>query len=96
MGKYKIKTEQAWLNASYCNCGDEENCNPKSHRLCGICNGTILYGSHESVVAQRNSRFAWNTDHIIPKSKGGNNSIDNLQAVHIVCNRSKGDTSGEY
>lgn len=93
--KYKTKTEKVWDKSSYCHCGNED-CNPNNHRLCGICRVTILYGSHESVRSQNNSRFSWNIDHIIPKSKGGTNSINNLHAVHIRCNRSKADQSGEY
>ena len=95
MGKYKTKTDQVWEKAPYCDCYSED-CNPNSHRLCGLCNMTILYGSHESELSQRNSRFAWNIDHIVPKSRGGDNSLRNLHAVHIMCNRSKGDQSGEY
>ncbi|MBD5422985.1 MAG: HNH endonuclease [Mycoplasma sp.] len=86
--KYNDKTERVWDKSSYCYC-DNEDCTPNNHRLCGICRTTILYGSHESERSQNNSRFSWNIDHIIPKSKGGTNSISNLQAVHIRCNRSK-------
>ena len=90
MAKYKYtnKIEEIWEKAPicYCNGGD---CSENNHRLCGICSGTIMYGSHESVESQRNSKFAWNTDHIIPKWNGGTNDINNLQAVHIVCNRIK-------
>ncbi len=93
--KYKNKTEKIWENAAYCDCG-HPSCHPNSHRLCGICGDVILYGSHESVISQRNSRYAWNVDHKVPRSKGGTNHIDNLQAVHIRCNRSKSDKSGEY
>ena len=88
MTKYDNKVEEVWKNAPYCSCGNDD-CNPKNHRLCGICWETILYGSYESIDSQINSKFAWNIDHIIPKSKGGNNSINNLQAVHIFCNRKK-------
>lgn len=93
--KYKNKTEEVWEKAPYCNCNGND-CHPNAHRLCSLCGGTILYGSHESVKSQRNSRFAWNVDHIVPLSRGGKNNIDNLQAVHIRCNRSKSDRSGEY
>lgn len=93
--KYKEKTEKIWEKAPYCSCYTND-CHPNSHRLCGICSATILYGSHESNISQRNSWYAWNVDHIIPKSRGGTDWLDNLQAVHIRCNRSKGDKSGEY
>ncbi len=88
MDKYNNKTKTIWKNAPYCSCRNNDY-SPNDHRLCGICWETMLYGSHESVISQKNSLYAWNIAHIIPKSKGVNNSIDNLQAVHIRCNRSK-------
>lgn len=90
--KYDEKTESCWEKAEHCNCNSKD-CHPNSHRLCGICGNKILYGSHESVISQRNSRYAWNIDHIIPKSCGGSNNIDNLQAVHVKCNRNKSNKS---
>ena len=90
--KYDKKTESCWEKAEHCNCNSKD-CHPNSHRLCGICGKKILYGSHESVISQRNSRYAWNIDHIIPKSCGGSNNIDNLQAVHVECNRNKSNKS---
>ncbi|HXX35288.1 MAG TPA: HNH endonuclease signature motif containing protein [Thermodesulfobacteriota bacterium] len=33
-------------------------------------------------------------DHRIPKSKGGDDDLENLQLVHSVCNRKKG--TGEF
>lgn len=32
-----------------------------------------------------------NLDHITPKSKGGSNRLENLQAAHRECNTLKGD-----
>lgn len=86
--KYNEKIEKIWDKARYCYCGAED-CNPNNHRLCSICGYKILYGSYESVESQRNSRYAWNVDHIIAKSRGGTNKISNLQAVHIYCNHNK-------
>jgi len=34
-------------------------------------------------------------DHIVPVSKGGDNEIDNLQWVHTVANKMKGNMSNE-
>lgn len=86
--KYSKKIEAIWEKTPYCSCGNDD-CSINNHRLCNICWGKILYGSHESVESQRNSRYAWNIDHIVHISKGGSNSINNLQAVHIRCNRDK-------
>ena len=36
------------------------------------------------------SKFGWQIDHIKPKSAGGDDSIDNLQALHWRNNKSKG------
>lgn len=48
------------------------------NKVCALCG---------SIMDFRNS----NVDHIIPKSKGGCNDIENLQLTHIECNRRKGN-----
>lgn len=47
-----------------------------STKVCGICHKLIEDGFH--------------IDHIIPLSKGGTHTIDNLQLAHPFCNLSKG------
>ena len=49
--------------------------------LCGIC-GAPLPEEIDSAI---------HVDHIKPRSKGGSNDYDNLQAVHDSCNRRKSD-----
>ena len=88
--KYDKKTESCWEKAEHCNCNSKD-CHPNSHRLCGICGDVMFYGAHQSVKSQINSRGCWNIDHIIPSSKGGSNNINNLCAVHVRCNREKGN-----
>lgn len=39
----------------------------------------------------RNSKYGWNLDHILPKSKGGKDTESNLICVHIETNDEKAD-----
>lgn len=80
-------TLKVWNKSKNCYC-DDQDCE-QNHKLCEICEGTIVYTAHES--NQPKSKFAWNIDHIIPRSRSGSNNINNLQAVHISCNRNKKD-----
>ncbi len=88
------RDQQVWNNAKNCNylCTKKQrrwkNCE-NSHKLCAICHKTVSYGSHESI--QPNSRYSWNIDHKIPKSKGGSDHINNLRITHPKCNREKSD-----
>lgn len=50
----------------------------KNGAICGICGKPGLIEN-------------MNVDHIIPKSKGGSNRLDNLQLAHIRCNHAKGN-----
>jgi len=51
--------------------------NNKKLNFCPLCN---------SFLGKRR-----NIDHIIPKSKGGNYNLNNLQFTHRLCNRKKGN-----
>jgi 5-methylcytosine-specific restriction endonuclease McrA len=42
----------------------------------------------------RSHPLAWTKDHIIPVAQGGGNDLANLQPVHALCNKRKGDTPG--
>jgi len=80
------RTETAWNNAVNCFCLTKD-CNPKTHKRCGICGDTMIKTAHES--NQPNAFNAWNIDHITPKAAGGRNIQTNLHAVHVRCNQNK-------
>ncbi len=87
--KLKSKDNDIWHNSKKCDCGATQQDDGRDHRLCGICSKKMVYGAHESIKEQNNSKCAWNVDHIIPLSRNGSNTINNMQAVHIVCNATK-------
>ncbi len=89
MSNKKI-VEEIWDKSRYCHCSNDD-CTISNHRLCGICGQKMLYGSYKGIKSQNGSRYAWNIDHIIPLSKGGKDNKDNMQAVHVRCNRQKGN-----
>jgi len=53
-----------------------------------------LYGTQEGICAGCDTHFPFrvmDVDHILPKSRGGTDHIDNLQLLCSGCNRSKGN-----
>ena len=79
------KAETAWQNAKHCNCGGRHCYN--THRICHLCRGLMLKCAYWGVESQRNSYYAWNIDHINPKSYGGTFNDNNIVAVHECCNQ---------
>lgn len=49
---------------------------------------------HWNEYGNTNSQFGWEVDHIFPVARGGNDVLDNLQALHWQNNRSKADGVG--
>jgi 5-methylcytosine-specific restriction endonuclease McrA len=43
---------------------------------------------------RRPSPWSVSLDHIVPVSKGGTHTRDNVQAAHLRCNQAKGDREG--
>ena len=45
----------------------------------------------KGAYGQEGSRYGWNIDHILPKSKGGTDDYNNLQITHIDTNSERGN-----
>ncbi len=53
---------------------------------CHLCHGKLALVNYGRIGA----RGAWEIEHSVPRAKGGTDSLNNLYAAHISCNRSKG------
>ena len=51
--------------------------------MCGICNQEIVDNG------RKYSQCNWNIDHIVPVSKGGEDTLENTQLAHRECNHKK-------
>lgn len=68
---------------------------PKNYRQ----NAHVLYGEQEGCCAGCSTHFEFRhfeVDHVIPRSRGGTDHIENLQLLCGSCNRIKGDRPQEY
>ena len=68
---------------------------PKNYRQ----NKHVLYGQQEGRCGGCRTAFEFRhleVDHVIPRSRGGTDHIDNLQLLCGHCNRIKGDRPQEY
>ncbi len=62
-------------------------------------NKHVLFGQQEGVCNGCKMDFPYkifDVDHVVPKSRGGSDHIDNLQLLCSSCNRIKGDRPMEY
>ena len=62
-------------------------------------NKHVLFGLQEGLCNGCKMEFPFkifDVDHIVPKSKGGTDHVDNLQLLCSACNRIKGDRPMEY
>lgn len=60
----------------------------------GKCNKAVDFAGREMDKAaydDRNSKFGWNIDHILPQSRGGKTTESNLLCCHILTNDEKAD-----
>ncbi len=61
----------------------------KQKGICAICGLHMVFDKDEF----RSGHLIISTiDHIIPKSEGGDNKIENLQCTHFICNDLKGSS----
>ena len=60
----------------------------RDNGICGICNKTT------DITAKYPHPMSVTVDHILPRSLGGNDDLDNLQIAHAVCNSTKQDRIG--
>lgn len=56
--------------------------------VCSICHQPISFS------VPRNHPLSFNTDHIVPLSKGGAHAVSNFRPVHHGCNASRGNRTG--
>lgn len=55
--------------------------------ICRLCGLKVDYQINRAI-----NRNLWPTiDHIVPRSKGGNHDLSNLQIAHYWCNNQRGD-----
>ena len=58
----------------------------RNHPPCHLCGGDIDY------QAGWLDPLSFTVDHVIPRNKGGPDTLDNKAAAHRKCNRDKSDT----
>ncbi|MEP1142085.1 MAG: HNH endonuclease [Henriciella sp.] len=58
---------------------------------CAICDELMLQNRFEAPHARIWAKQRATFDHIIPRSKGGPDTPENLQLAHAICNKIKGN-----
>lgn len=59
--------------------------------LCALCGDPMLRNRFEAPHATIWAKRRATVDHIIPRSKGGSDAVENLQLAHARCNKIKGN-----
>ena len=76
----KIK-DQVWQEGSEVHGWDRKT------RRRDVFGNEIHYGAY----GDKKSPYGWDIDHKVPKARGGNDDISNLQPLHREANRKKAD-----
>ncbi|MEL6825434.1 MAG: HNH endonuclease signature motif containing protein [Pseudomonadota bacterium] len=58
---------------------------------CALCGEPMYRNRFEATHAKVWAKYRATIDHIIPRSKGGGDEIENLQLAHARCNKIKGN-----
>lgn len=58
--------------------------------VCHVCNKDINLDSPRVTSGGDGWELGLQLDHVIPLSKGGSDSIDNIKPIHVLCNMKKG------
>lgn len=61
----------------------------RGHPPCHLCHEPIDYSLKSP------DPYSFEIDHVIPRSKGGADTVDNLAPAHRRCNREKWDTDAQ-
>lgn len=59
--------------------------------LCALCDKPMLRNRYEAPHARIWAKQRATFDHVIPRSKGGADTVENLQLAHARCNKIKGN-----
>lgn len=65
-----------------------------AHMVWEACGGVCVY-CHKPMLRMDDDPLSFSIDHVLPKSRGGSNRIENLAGAHKRCNNEKGSLTGD-
>ena len=63
----------------------------RQNGLCALCGQSMMRNRFEAPHARVWAKQRATLDHILPRSKGGKDTAENLQLAHARCNKIKGN-----